>query len=169
MLVPCGSELPNRAVPRPQTETPLPAPRLDPWHRGAGTEQAEEPPPQCPGRCRSSTAGRTPEDVTVPIPRALDTRAGVQPCAKCIYHALLGPSPAPSPLSPRAHARILQHSPPPPLHYTRLDAGEFLPRAGKDRLPRCGSPGDTAPRDREASTPRVTFPKQIWWLSSPVP
>lgn len=121
MLVPCGSELPNRAVPRPQTETPLPAPRLDPWHRGAGTEQAEEPPPQCPGRCRSSTAGRTPEDVTVPIPRALDTRAGVQPCAKCIYHALLGPSPAPSP--------------------ARCPLGHTLGYSSAPHLPLCTTPG----------------------------
>lgn len=120
MLVPCGSELPNRAVPRPQTETPLPAPRLDPWHRG-GTEQAEEPPPQCPGRCRPGTAGRTPEDVTVSTPPALDTRAGVQPCAKCIYHALLGPSPAPSP--------------------ARCPLGHTLGYSSTPHLPLCATPG----------------------------
>lgn len=54
----------------------------------------------------------------------------------------------PGPLSPRAHAQTLQHSPPSTARCTRLSSC-----SGKDRLPGCGRPGDTAQRDRKSSSP----------------
>lgn len=89
------------------------APRC--WH-----EQAEEPPPQCQGCCRCGTAGRTPGDVCdCSRPTRSRHRAGVQPCAKWHLSRAAGPLTCaqPGPLSPRAHAQTLQHSPPSTPHW----------------------------------------------------
>lgn len=56
-------------------------------------------------------------DVTVPVPHAPDTRAGVQPCAKWHLSHAAGPSPAPSlALCPLGHTLRHCSTPHLPLH-----------------------------------------------------